>query len=291
MGPVVFTVSVEDAGLLVGLVGYALWWAYELHRGSRVSQVALGTHILIYALLAAYVWSSGVLAFYRDGLTPNLVRASWFLVPVGVPFIVSMVLGHRFAARRLVVEREPTGRWTYRGAAAVPLLWLLLWLVRLGLEDGPLRGYSVFTGPWLGVPAPASVPAVVFGTTVGLVVGLYFVSFGFLIGFSAAIWRGFRRTRHAYESGLPSWEAGAGRPVSVEPFSPASPTWTYQPPGSGPYAISGARAVARAPPGRPTAGVAAWRGPATGPEGQDGPTGPTLPDRRTTPSGKGARGR
>jgi hypothetical protein len=202
-----------------------------------------------------------------------------------------MVLGHRFATRRLVVERTPTGRWTYRGAAAVPFLWLLLWLVRLGLEDGPLRGYSVFTGPWLGVPAPASVPAWLFGTTVGLVVGIYFVSFGFLIGFSAAVWGSFRRSRHAFESGLPSWEAGAGKPVWVEPFSTGSPTWTFHPPEVGPYHISGARGVSRDPGARPTAGVAAWRGPATGTGGREGPTGPTPPDPRTAPSPKRARDR
>jgi len=289
LGPVVLGFSVEDAGLLVGLVGYAIWWAYELRRGSKVSQLALGTHILIYGLLAAYVWSSGVLALYRDGLTASVTRATLFLVPVTVPFLVSMVLGHRFASKRLVVERTPSGRWTYRGAAAVPFLWLLLWLVRLGLEDGPLRGYSVFTGPWLGVPAPSSVSALVFGATVGVVVGIYFVSFGFLIGFSVAVWRSFRHTRHAFEARLPTWEAGRGTPVSVEPFSPGSPTWTFRPPDAGPYHLSGARGVGPGPSGRPAAGVAAWQGPTTGPGGR--PSGPTGPDPRTTTPAKRARGR
>ncbi len=263
LGPLVFIFTVEDAVLLVGLVGYAIWWAYELHRGSTVSRPALGMHILIYGLLAAYVFSSGVLALSRAGLTPNLLRASWYLVPVGVPFLVSMAAGHRFAARRLVVERTATGRWTYRGAAAVPFLWLLLWLVRLGLEDGPLKGYSVFTGPWLGVAAPASVPALTFGVVVSVVVGVYFVSFGFLIGFSAAVWGSFRRTRSALEAGLPASRARAARPVSVEPFSGGSPRWAPQTPGLGSYNISGARTPAMGSSTRPVAGTSAQRGPSS----------------------------
>ena len=223
LGPLVFIFTVEDAVLLVGLVGYAIWWAHELHRGSTALRPALGMHLLIYGLLAAYVFSSGVLALSRAGLTPNLLRASWYLVPVEVPFLVSIAAGHRFAAHRPVVERIATGRWTHRGAAAVPFLWLLLWLVRLGLEDGPLKGYSVFTGPWLGVAAPASVPALTFCVVLSVVVGVYFLSFGFLIGFSAAVRGSFRRTRSAFEAELPARRAPAARPASIEPFSGGSP--------------------------------------------------------------------
>ena len=260
LGPLVFIFTVEDAVLLIGLVGYAIWWAYELHRGSKISRLALGMHILIYALLAAYVFSSGVLALSRAGLTPDFLRASWYLVPVGLPFLVSIAVGYRFARRRLVVERSTAGRWTYRGAAAVPFLWLFLWLVRLGLEDGPLRGYSVFTGPWLGVPAPTAVPALTFGVVVSVVVGVYFVSFGFLIGFSVAVWGSFRASRRAFEAELPARGAPAGRPISVEPFSGGSPKWAPHVPPAGSYQTSGALSAGAGLAGRPGVGLTARGG-------------------------------
>lgn len=241
VGGLPFGLTLEDAVLLVGLVGYATWWAIELRRGSKISRPALAFHITIYCLFALWVWASGVVALYRDGLASNSYFALTFLFFLPIPFIVALVGGYRFARRRLVFDRSEAGRWTYHGAAAVPVLWVVLWFVRLGLEDRILHGYSVFTGPFLGAAAPAVVPVLTFGLTVTFVVGLYFVSFGFLIGFSLAVWGSYHSSRKEFESGLPAWNSRTG--WTPPPGEAASPRWVPAMNNGGNYGISGARAA------------------------------------------------
>lgn len=243
IGGLPFGLTLEDAVLLVGLVGYASWWAIELRRGSKISRLALAFHITIYCLFALWVWASGIVALYRDGLASNPYFALTFLFLVPIPFIVALVVGYRFARRRLVFDRSEAGRWTYHGAATVPVLWVLLWFVRLGLEDGVLHGYSVFTGPFLGAAAPAAVPVLTFGLTVTFVVGLYFGSFGFLIGFSLAVWGRYHSSRKEFESGLPAWNSRTGWTPSQGGSASAPPRWVPTLNGGGSYGVSGARSA------------------------------------------------
>lgn len=187
--------SVEDAVLLVLLVGYASWWAHDLRRGTAVHRVSLAMHILVYAVLSFYVLLMGA---YALGLSHADLAASGFyeILLLPVVFILATGSGYRFARRKLTVMHAPDGRWLYRGATVVPVIWLLLWGIRLAIEDGLLNGYSVFL-PFLGdAPAKAhTVAPTTFDLGVGTIVILYFVSFGVMTGLSIAAWAVFRRAR------------------------------------------------------------------------------------------------
>lgn len=249
-----FAFTLEDGILLVGLVGYAAWWAYDLRKGTKLSRLSLGSHITIYALFAVWVWLSGLVALYYDGLTHDRILGLSYVFLVPIPFIAATVGGLRFARRRLVVHPSSTGGWTYRGAAAVPLLWLAIWFIRIGLEDGLLGGYSVFTSPFLAAHTPAGVAPVTFAAVVLSIVDLYFISFGFLIGFTLAVWGRFRRERKELEMPHPAWTGGGavGTPAAT---APAAARWIPRAPTQGPFGVSAARVVE--PGYRPASGAGA----------------------------------
>ena len=196
--------SLEDGVLLVLLVGYAGWWAYDLRRGATGLRATFALHNLVYPQLA---YNELMMGAYSLGLAHASLAASGLYELVGLPvvFILATASGYWFSRPRLTVEFAPDGRWRYRGAVAVPLIWLVLWGLRLGIEDGLLNGYSVFLPFGTGAAArAASVPPLTFDLGVGVIVLLYFVSFGVMTGLSIGAWAAYRRARRSAVRAGPS---------------------------------------------------------------------------------------
>jgi hypothetical protein len=208
----VVNLSISDIILLPVLVGYTVWWSYDLRKGSRIHVSTLFLHIIIYGLAAFYIWAVSLGEIVLAGGSSSSVSWVWSLVLSGVG-VVAAEAGMWYGQRRMVVERTAGGRWSYRGPVLISLFWLALYLTRFGLEDGLIGGYSVFLPPGIGPPA-----GVTLGTFVGvvlLVASLYLASFGFLLGITIAI-----RQHHRRSAGS---AAGLGAPSAVPRFPVPEP--------------------------------------------------------------------
>lgn len=184
------SISIADLVLLPVLIGYTIWWTYDLRKGARVRRSTLGLHLVVYGLAAFYVWAVSLGEIVLAGGASGSVTWIWTLALSAVG-VVAAEAGMWYGEHHMVVERAEGGRWHYRGPVAIAIFWLGLYLARFGLEDGLLGGYSVFLPPGPGPP-----PAVSLGTFLGtvlLVASLYLVSFGFLLGITLSIWHHHRR--------------------------------------------------------------------------------------------------
>jgi len=206
-GSVVFTV--EDVVLLFVLVGYAAWWSYDLRHGSTFHRPYLVLHILVYGLFAFWTFGSWAIELGAVGAGGYQVVG---LGTLTLPFVIAAAAhrGLRYGRENVSVGRTETGGWRYRGSTGIAAYWLLLWVVRAIVEDGFLRGYSVFLGAYYAgfqpanVVVPAGVSPIEFLWLVSLVELLYLLSFGVMIGFTLGIWSSFRRGRAAAKSSVPS---------------------------------------------------------------------------------------
>ena len=188
-GPLGAAISLSDLLLLPALIGYTIWWLFDLRKGTHIRRWTLGLHIIVYGLAAFYIWAVSLGEIVLAGATTSALTWVWTIVLTSVG-IAAMEVGSWYGERRIVLERGARGGWRYRGPMAIAILWLGLYLTRFGLEDGLLSGYSVFlpTGA-----APSDVPLGTFIGVVLVVASLYLVSFGFLLGISLAVWGHHRR--------------------------------------------------------------------------------------------------
>ncbi len=183
----------EDLALLVLLVGYAAWWARDLKKGSRVRRPFLAVHILVYCLLAFWVWIVTAAALQIVGINIPFTDIPYYLFAmITVP---AAWVGLRHGRKVVTVTPGPHGGWSYRGATTVVAVWFGLWLVRLGAETFLLNGYSVFYPNLASVPPGVS--SNVFVPVVLFVAALYLVSFGVMIGLTLAIWGRFLNARES----------------------------------------------------------------------------------------------
>jgi hypothetical protein len=206
-GSAVFTV--EDVVLLFVLVGYAAWWSYDLRHGSAFHRPYLVLHVLVYSFFAFWTFDSWIIELAAAGAGGvELVGLGTLTLPVAI--VAAAHRGLRYGREKVSVERSETGGWRYRGSAGVTAYWLLLWVVRLIVEDGFLRGFSVFSSAYYArfnpanIVVPAGVSPIEFIWLVSLVELLYLVSFGVMIGFTLGIWSSFRRGRAAAKSSAPT---------------------------------------------------------------------------------------
>ncbi|MEM0129733.1 MAG: hypothetical protein QXG65_06205 [Thermoplasmata archaeon] len=147
----VVNVAVSDLVLLPVLIGYTIWWSYDLRRGSKIHASTLLLHIFVYGLAAFYVWAVSLGEVVRAGGSSNAISWVWTLVLSAVG-VVATEAGMWYGEHRIVVERTVAGHWSYRGPVRIALFWLGLYLTRFSLEDGLLGGYSVFLPPGVGPP-------------------------------------------------------------------------------------------------------------------------------------------
>lgn len=228
-------VSWGDLLLLPVLIGYTLWWSYDLRKGARVRRWTLGLHIAVYGLAAFWVWLFSLDEITWAGGTDQVIWI-WLL---GLPLLLYLAAraGLRYGRRRITVYALGNTGLRYRGPVGIALFWFALYVIRLGLEDGLLGGFSVFFPIWTlptGSP-PDGLPIFTFASVVLVVACLYLLSFGFLLGITLAVWGHRRRAVHAVAAG------GPPRIVeSAAPPPPAPPRPAIRP--SGPAVPSAGRA-------------------------------------------------
>ena len=186
--------SLEDALLLPLIVGYAVWWAIHLREGSRIRRWYLALDLFVYTVLAIWIWIASLAWLADAGVSDGFALIWLFVLPIGVYYVIRQ--GYRYGVRKVTVGRSSTGFLTYRAEFEIPVFWLVLYLIRLLLEDTFLGGFSVF----LPIPFPSTWPPngvsfSVFVTVVTLVAVLYFVSFGVMIGVTLAIWGHHHKAR------------------------------------------------------------------------------------------------
>ena len=177
-------ISFTDILLLPVLIGYTIWWTYDLRRGSRIHRWTLALHLLVYGLAAFYIWAVSLGEIVEAGGSSSVLTWVWTLVLTLVG-VIAAEIGIWYGNQRMIVERTESGAVRLRGPIVIAVFWLALYLTRFGLEDGVLGGFSVFLPPG---PAPSSVPLGTFEGVVLTVASLYLVSFGFLLGVSVAVW-------------------------------------------------------------------------------------------------------
>lgn len=212
--------SIEDILLLPLLIGYTAWWAYDLRRGTRVRRWTLGLHITVYALASLWVWIASLFATILAGFPWEDLIVWFFVLPVFF-YLVSRA-GLRYGRRRIVLYGSAGQTWHYRGPVSIALFWLSLYVIRWGLEDGLLGGFSVFL-PFVQLPhggLPAGVSLAAFFAVVLVVASLYFLSFGFLLGITLSVWGHHRRVVQAART---SGVAPALAPVVPRNSSVAAP--------------------------------------------------------------------
>ncbi len=183
--------SFTDVLLLPALIGYTIWWAFDLRKGARVRRSTLALHLVVYGLAAFYVWAVSLGEIVLAGGSSSDLTWVWTMLLSAVA-VVAAEVGIWYGEHRMVVERRAEGGWHYRGPILIALFWFGLYAIRFGLEDGVLGGYSVFLPPGPGPPAGVSLDA--FIDTVLVVASLYLVSFGFLLGITGSIWRHHQRS-------------------------------------------------------------------------------------------------
>jgi hypothetical protein len=235
------TVSITptDIILLPVLIGYTIWWTYDLRRGTRVQRWTLGLHIVVYGLAAFYIWAVSLGEIVLSGDTSSSLTWVWTIVLTLVG-VVAAEAGIWYGEHRMVVERAVSGGWHYRGPVLIAVFWLALYAARFSLEDGLLGGYSVFLPPGPGPPA-----GVTLGTFIGVVLvvaSLYLVSWGFLLGISLAVW-GHHRHMLDLVAKVPAVRsegtAPPGCPPPVAAPSPTAPVTTSFPWAAAPEAGTG----------------------------------------------------
>jgi hypothetical protein len=218
-----------DVAESFGLVVYAGWWAYDLHKGLVVRWGGMALRALYNILLfcwielAATALLGDTLKFYKIG--PSMSWVALTLFPVWalllVIFLYSIRGGRRFAQHRLVRERSATGKVRINGLAAFPALWLLLALLQLGIEVRFLGGLSL-SFPIFSAP----IPGVTWWVLLGVGFVGYFVyasSLGLMAGFALAVRAAAREAQREGQS-IP---AGAGGRSVQGPPSPQRATTQY----------------------------------------------------------------
>jgi hypothetical protein len=156
---------------------------YAQLRGARFSVGRLfafaGLYVLLFAFLAFGTLYAAVGTWGSDAY---LLLALYVAVPVAAAYVAAPYI------RRVVhFERQADGGWTYRLSWHVPVLYLVLFLVRIAAEIAifGLSGVLVSYPP----PAPPSVMALEILVGVDLLFGL---SLGLLVGRGLGVYRGYR---------------------------------------------------------------------------------------------------
>ena len=169
--------------LLAAVLIFFAWWAWRLRKGIRLQLWVVGLFSLFYILVFLLVEA-------------EVLRLPWGIVSRGAGFLDVLLLvlagipAFRYTARTTVVERSPSGRWTYRGRIAIPVMWLAFFLLRYGVELALLGRVFLFT------PTPTSAVSIpTFAVALIVVDALFAASTGLVMGNAVGIYSAHRRQR------------------------------------------------------------------------------------------------
>lgn len=169
---VVLTPALEDGlvfeVLIIFLVGRR---AFRLVNGVTYSEGRIMTSVVLYALLFAVT------------LLEVYLLLPWFtlVADVGIVAFGALVfVGH--AERTVVFEQKRKGVWVYRLPVLVSLIYVVLWIARLGID-------LVYFPQVLEFSAVTSVPSTDAVVALALVDGLFALSTGMLFGRSWGVIR------------------------------------------------------------------------------------------------------
>jgi hypothetical protein len=153
-----------------------------LLQGTRYSVGRLTAFASFYVLLFGLLAFSTV--FTVIGLWGSIGYA---LIPAYAAVVVAATLVARpFVQRRVVFESRSDGEWYYRLPVVVPALYLVLFVVRFGVEIVVL-GPSFLASPFLPPSLPTGLVAVLVGVDL-----LFGMSTGILIGRSVGVYQAFQ---------------------------------------------------------------------------------------------------
>jgi hypothetical protein len=187
------------------IVGYTIWWAYTLRRGSKIHRSTLALHIAVYGLAAVYIYEISFYELYSQGVRTEVVGVVWMLLALAIAY-TAVRIGILFGTRLLQVVQTESGHWQLRGPFEIAIFWGVLYSIRYLMEYFLLQGYSVFFPIH---PLSGSVTGQTFSAVVVTVASLYLVSFGFLLGVSIAEWLIHGEMLEYAEAAAPSSSTGS----------------------------------------------------------------------------------
>lgn len=179
-----------DDYVVVALFGlFLLRRAYRMTQGVPVSAARLAVmpafYVLVYAAELAGTWFAGT-ATGRAELTYVGLAADVVLLAVGT------WVAHRITTAHVeLYQPAPGGPWYYRLRPLLPVLYVLLFFVRAGIETA-IIGIAPFEFPSAAQFAGISPLALYALFTVDALWGL---TTGFLIGRSAAVYGAWQRAK------------------------------------------------------------------------------------------------
>ncbi len=157
--------------------------------GRRAVGMARGTTLSLprlFGFTALYAFIFAVLAL------EELVQFPVAVVAVNVAIVGAVaVLSYPFVRRRVVVYTDPNGGWSYRVGYVVPLVYLVLFVVRLAIDLAVLGQIPFTFAPVAPQLSPASLAVVLS------VDALFAGSTGLLLARTAAVYRAYRDVRSA----------------------------------------------------------------------------------------------
>jgi hypothetical protein len=166
--------------VLIVVTAFLLWWLRRISTGAPVRP-----------------WWLALLATFSFFLFLLVERPEWVVLGGGGTILdlsllmIAGLLAGRYVTRRATLWKDVRGRWVCRVGFTLPILWILLFVLRLVIEGLALPHISFLgsvTIPRRGIDA-ATVFALLF------VGGLLAIGTGIILGEYAAIYFRYRQTR------------------------------------------------------------------------------------------------
>jgi hypothetical protein len=184
---VVISNQTAIAYVFVALLGLIiLRRAYRLTQGVPISTGRLLVLPAVYVLL--YVAELAAIGYGGFGSSVTIELYVSYAVDAAL-VVAGIVVAYGYTLQHLEIYRpEGTIAWSYRMSPLLPVLYVVLFFVRIGIETAILNE-SPFVFPVPGALAGISVLALYLLFTVDALWGL---STGFLVGRSVAVYREWR---------------------------------------------------------------------------------------------------
>ena len=182
MGVALTQAAIVGYGFVAVLGFFILRRSYRLTQGVPLSTARLVVLPVIYVLL--YVAELASVSFV--GVGTSLAPLSYLSLTVdGALLAVGTGLAYRYTLRHVQMYQAPGDRaWSYRMNAFLPLVYVTLFFLRVGIETAVL-GESPFEFP-TAASLTGLAPIALF--SLAAVDALWGLSTGFLVGRSAATW-------------------------------------------------------------------------------------------------------
>jgi hypothetical protein len=169
--------------LLAVLFAFFAWWAWGVRRGVRIRVWVMVLFGVGYVGLFLLVEREEVVFLRWGGLGRLAALVNVVLVAV------TLAYSYLHTARTIRLQRSDQGYWQFQGMVTIPVVWLSLFLLRLGTELALLGRIYLFD------PTPQHVPLPNFAAALLLVDGLYSVATGLVLGYYGGIYDRYHRAR------------------------------------------------------------------------------------------------